>query len=177
MATPLSPSTWIQVLPVRLQRLLGTQQASSSGSDKASKTKDSTERAVDHDEDWEDWVIPTPECEEPVKFAPALIREPAKEEILALKLPFEKLMARQRAMIGGAQRDEVGDKGRKSSDGEEEGLFHLEEIHDGIRMPPHTPPDSDDIRRRTAFMLNLEANIRRRKLEPGEKPIDGFWYF
>ncbi|EEU37260.1 uncharacterized protein NECHADRAFT_78357 [Fusarium vanettenii 77-13-4] len=176
MATVLSPSTWIQVLPVRLQRLLGTQQPSSN-SDQTSTPKNSTESTTDHDDEWEDWVIPTPECEEPVRFAPALTRKPTKEEILALKLPFEKLMARQRAIVANAQRDEVGDKEGKPSHGEEEDLFHLEGIHDGIRMPPHTPPDSDDIRRRGPFILTIDADRWLRQKKLGEKQIDGFWYF
>lgn len=103
------------------------------------------------------------------------MRKPATEEILALQLPFEKLMARQRAFVANAKRDEVGDKDRKPSDGEEEGLFHLEEIHDGIRMPPHTPPDSDDIRRRGPSILTIDADRWLRQKKLGEKQIDGFW--
>ncbi|KAI8722686.1 hypothetical protein NCS52_00413000 [Fusarium sp. LHS14.1] len=169
MATVLSPSTWIQALPVRLQRLLGTQQPSSNNSDQTSTPKNSTESTTDHDDEWEDWVIPTPECEEPVKFAPVSIRKPAKEEIPALKLSFEKLMAHQRAIVANAQRDEVRHKGRKPSDGEEEGMFHLEEIHDGIRMPPHTPPDSDEIRRRGPYIMTIDADRWLQQKKLGEK--------
>ncbi|KAJ4178258.1 hypothetical protein NW767_014901 [Fusarium falciforme] len=157
MATALSPSTWIQALPVRLQRLLGTQHPSSSSSDQASKPKNPTEVAADHDDEWGDWVIPAPECEEQVNDAPVLVGEPVEDEILSLNITFEELMARQRAMACNAWKVEVRDKDRKSSDGEKEEPFHLEEIPAGIRMPCHTPPDSDDTQVLGTCIFDLDA--------------------
>ncbi|KAM6535866.1 hypothetical protein FALCPG4_005397 [Fusarium falciforme] len=158
MATALSPSTWIQVLPVRLQRFLGTQHPSSSSSDQASTPKNPTEVATDHDDEWGDWVIPAPECEEQVKDAPVLVGEPVEDEILGLDITFEELIARQWAMARNAWKVEVRDKDRKPSDGEkEEDLFYLEEIYDGIRMPCHTPLDSDNTQILGTCIFDLDA--------------------
>ncbi|KAJ4328616.1 hypothetical protein N0V84_000975 [Fusarium piperis] len=157
MATILSPSTWTQALSLRLKRILGTQQPSSSGPDRAPTPKNPTEGAADHDDEWGDWVIPTPECEKQVKYLPPYLEEPREDEDDLLNIAFQEFIARQRVMARDAQR-EVENKGGKPIDGEkEDGLFYLEEIPPGIRNPYNTPDDSGPIQNLEHFLVDLDA--------------------
>ncbi|RMJ07384.1 hypothetical protein CDV36_013008 [Fusarium kuroshium] len=165
MTTTLSPSTWIQALPTKLKRLLGAQQSSSSGSNQASTPENPTEGTTNHDDEWGDWAILTHEGEEQVeKDVPPLAEE---DEIHDLRITFEELIIRQRAMVG--QREVAGDQGQRTSEEEkEDDQFHLEEIPAGIRMPCHTPPDSDDTRDVGPCLLDLSTSGWRWQYKPGK---------
>lgn len=155
MTTTLFPATWILALSARLQRLLGIQQPSSDGPDQA---QTSQEHTADHDDEWGDWVIPTPECEEQVEDFPVLFGQPVVDEIFDWEMTFEHLMAFKRVTARNAW-IQVGGKDRKPSDGEnEENPFHLEDIPAGIRMPPHTPPDSENAYAIGTWVLDLDGS-------------------
>lgn len=158
MATILSPSTWVQALPMRLKRLFETQQPSPSGSDKVPTSKNPTEDAANHDDEWGDWVIPTPECEEQVEYAAPLFKEPGEDENIIFKITLEEFLARQQAMARNAQQVVVGNKELKPVDGEtEEDSFRLEEIPIGTRMPCNTPDGSDAIENLGPCLVDLDA--------------------
>ncbi|RSL49710.1 hypothetical protein CEP54_012290 [Fusarium duplospermum] len=168
MTPTLWPSTWIQALPIRLKCILGAQQPSSTGSNQASTPNNPMKDAANLNDEWEDWVIPTPEGVEQVKKdVTPLVEEPEEDGIRMLRLAFEELLARQRIMVG--QREEFGDLDQKPSDGErEDDLFHLKEIPAGIRMPCHTPPDSDVTRDIGPCILDLGMGGGRWQTEPGK---------
>lgn len=156
MTTTLFPSTWIQALPILLKRLIGAQKSSSSSPDQA---QTSQKDATDHDDEWGDWVIPTPEREEQVEYVSPLFKEPREDENILFEVLLEELIARQRVMAHNAWKIKVRDKDRKSSDGEkEEEPFHLEEIPAGIRMSYHTPPDFDNTQVLGTCILDLDAS-------------------